>query len=129
MAEVKVPLKHGLKIGETVFKEAVLREATAGDFLQAQEDSEKLVMVPNEEGKIEPQFIPSPSLMTGHQLRRQLKFIGDVSGPFELDDIHRLHPDDLSLLLAEQDALLAASINTLQAVAQSGRPGSDSENG
>ncbi|MBL1321508.1 MAG: phage tail assembly protein [Methylophaga sp.] len=127
MAQVKVTLQHGLKVGDITYKQAVLREAIAGDIMEAQEDSEKLMMVPTAEGGVEAQFVVSPALMTGHVLRRQIKCIDDHQGPLDLAELKKLHPSDLNLLLDAQQKMDNASNNTLKEVATRGRTDSDSE--
>ncbi|MGP9666247.1 hypothetical protein ACT3TY_16710, partial [Halomonas sp. AOP22-C1-8] len=99
---IDVPLIHGLKIGEAVCKDAKLREATAGDVLEAQEAAERLMMVPTQNG-VEPMLVVSPSRVGVEVLRRQIVSIGDVSGPLDLKLMHRLHPEDLNLLLAKSE--------------------------
>lgn len=107
-AEVTVSLVDGLKVGEDVLKDAVLREITAGDILDAQEESEKLMLTPTG-----PQLVPSPSLVSTNVLRRQIVRIGNVNGPMSRKDLSRLSPHDLNLLQAEADKLdraVAASV-------------------
>jgi phage FluMu protein gp41 len=99
-AEVTVTLVDGLKVGEDVLKDAVLREITAGDIIDAQEESEKLVLTP-----AGPQLVPSPSLTGLNVLRRQIVRIGNVGGPLDLKMLKRLAPHDLNLLQAEADKL------------------------
>ncbi|NVF15012.1 phage tail assembly protein [Vreelandella maris] len=123
--EINVPLIHGLKIGEAVCKDAKLREATAGDVLDAQEAAERLMMVPTQNG-IEPMLVVSPSRVGVEVLRRQIVSIGDVSGPLDLKLMHRLHPEDLNLLLAKSEQLDGAAVaQTQEGTTQRGRGDSD----
>lgn len=126
MAEMIVVLEHGLKIGDAVLKKAIIREAIAGDIMEAQEDSEKLMMVPSATG-MEAQFVTSPALMTGNVLRRQIKAIDDYSGPLTMDELKKLHPQDMNALLDAQQQLEQASNATLEAVAKRGRTDSNSD--
>lgn len=122
---ITVPLIHGLKIGEIVCKDVVLREATAGDVLDAQEAAERLMMVPTQNG-VEPMLVVSPSRVGVEVLRRQIVSIGDVSGPLDLKLMHKLHPEDLNLLLAKSEQLDGAAVaQTQEGVAQRGRGDSD----
>jgi phage FluMu protein gp41 len=121
MARVNVPLKHGLKIGKTVFKNAVLREVESGDIIDAHEESEKLVSVVNAKGELEHVFVPSPTMVGVHILRRQIFKIGDVLGPFELSDIKRFHPDDLNTLQEEANQMDSAAVNVLEDISERGR--------
>ena len=127
MAEITVTLIHGYKVGKETLKDAVLREVTAGDVIEAMEESEKIVMMPNESGQLEPQFVPSPTMVGVHVLRRQLKCIGNVSGPFDLAEIKRLYPVDLKLLQDKADELDSATDAKAapQAVTQRGRSNSN----
>lgn len=124
--KISVPLIHGLPIGEAFCKDVVLREATAGDVLEAQEAAEKLMMVPNAEGGFEPMLVVSPSRVGVEVLRRQIVSIGDVSGPLDLKLMHRLDPEDLNLLLAKSEQLDGAAVaQTQEGTKQRGRGDSD----
>ena len=105
MAEVTVPLLHGFKVGESIFKTATIREATAGDVIEAQEESEKLVRTVDEKGNPLHEFVPSPTMVGVNVLRRQIKSIDNYSGPLDLDELKSLHPADLNLLQYEADKL------------------------
>lgn len=128
MATVPVTLTHGLKIGEDTLKDAVLREPTAGDIIEAQEEAEKLVYTVEDNGnRIVPTLVASPTMVGVHVLRRQIVKIGNLSGPIELDMIKRLHPEDFGLLQAKADELDAATSAEIASreVAQRGRTDAD----
>ena len=117
MAATMVTLIHGLRVGESVLREAELRELTAGDILDAQDSAEKLVQT-----AAGPQLVASPARVGVELLRRQIVRIGDVAGPVSLGEIRKLHPDDLELLqraAAQLDA--AAAAETGHSVAERGR--------
>jgi len=114
MSEITVPLTHGLTVGKAVFKKAVLREPTAGDVIEAQEESEKLVTTFDEKNKPQHEFIPSPTMVGVHVLRRQIKSIDDCSGPLSLDNIKSLHPEDLSLLQEKANELENAAVKVVE---------------
>lgn len=124
MATVEVPLVHGLVIGKDTLKDAVLREPTAGDIIEAQEEAEKLVYaVEADGGRIVPTLVASPTMVGVHVLRRQIVKIGNLSGPIELAMLKQLHPEDFALLQAkadELDAAMSAEIASRE-VAQRGR--------
>lgn len=129
MAEITVTLKHGLAVGRDTLTVALIRDARAGDVIEAQEEAEKLVYTPDG-----PQLVPSPTLVTAHVLRRQVVRLSGASGaplqgPLSLDDLKRLHPEDLNRLQAEALQLEAAAEATSasQAVTQRGR--SDGQGG
>lgn len=110
MASVTLTLTHGLLVGSDTLKDVVLREPTAGDIIEAQEESEKLVYAVETEGnRIVPTLVASPTMVGVHVLRRQIVKIGNLSGPLELDMIKRLHPEDFGLLQAKADELDAAA--------------------
>lgn len=122
MAQINVPLTHGLEIGDDVLTDAVLREATAGDIIEAHEEAERLVYAARD-GKLEPTLIASPTMVGVHVLRRQIVRIGNVSGPLDLGLLKKLHPDDLALLQARADELdgAANAEAASQGVTQRGR--------
>ncbi|HJW80825.1 MAG TPA: hypothetical protein VJ396_01165 [Acidiferrobacterales bacterium] len=122
MATIDVPLKRGLKIGADVLRDAVLREVSAGDIIEAQEESEKLVYAV-ENGKLVPILVASPTLVGIHVLRRQIVRIGNVDGPIDLVLIKKLKPVDLDLLQKKADELDGAAEGEAASreVAQRGR--------
>lgn len=129
MATLNVTLSHGLKIGESVFKNAVIREATAGDYLECQEQSEKVVFIPaNPNEPAEPVFVSSPALMSSLMLCRQIKSIDDHSGPLDITELKSLHPVDLNLLMTATETLLTSDVNALsKEVTERGRKSSSGE--
>ena len=112
MATVQINLGTGLKIGDVVHLEAEIRETTAGDIVEAMEESEKLVMVPGPKGQ-EPQLVASPTLVGINTLRRQIVRIGTYKGPLSLSELKRLTPDDLNSLQLQAELLDAASVAEL----------------
>ncbi len=109
---LKFDLIHGLVLdpGKSPLKAVELRAPTAGDVIDAQEESEKLVyaMV---DGNLAPTLVTSPSLVGTHVLRRQVVRLGDIHGPIDLAVLKKLHIEDLELLqakAAELDSALAA---------------------
>lgn len=105
MATIKCTLKQGLKIGEETHLEAELREVTAGDLIEATEDSERVVLTP--EGYA---LLVSNTLVGLHTLRRQIVRIGDHPGPLSLGELKKLTGQDLNLLQAKAIELDSASI-------------------
>ncbi|MDO9633351.1 MAG: phage tail assembly protein, partial [Humidesulfovibrio sp.] len=57
MATLTITLKDGFQLGADILTEATLREPTAGDVIDAQEESEKLV-----ETLDGPRLVSSPTL-------------------------------------------------------------------
>lgn len=100
MANLTFSLHHGLKIGEDVLMEVVVREMTAGDILEAKEDAEKMVMTPDG-----PVLVTSPTRFGTELLRRQIVKIGNLSGPIALSELKKLHPADLNMIQAKADEL------------------------
>lgn len=105
MATVKFSLKEGLKVGENVYIAAEIREATAGDLIDAADESEKLISTPDGY-----QLLASPTLVGLNTLRRQILCIGDYKGPLTLSELKKLSAADLSLLQENAMALEDASL-------------------
>jgi len=110
MTKVEFDLIHGYQAGEKRLNAVVMREPTAGDVIDANEESEKLVFVPDDSGKSTPQFVTSPTMVGINVLRRQIVRIGDISGPLSIDELKAMHPEDLNLLQHKADQLEAAQV-------------------
>lgn len=104
MATVSVTLTKGLKIEEEVHLEAVLREATAGDLIEATADSERLMLTP--EGY---QLVPSPTMVGTNVLCRQIVRIGTHNGPLTVGELGKLSAGDLKLLQQKAEQLEAGA--------------------
>lgn len=113
MATVSCTLKDGLKVGEETHLTAEIREATAGDLIDATEESEKLVATPDGY-----QLVASPTMVGLHCLGRQIVRIGSHPGPMSLSELRRLSAHDLSLLQETAQNLESA---TLMGVSDRGR--------
>lgn len=126
MAKITIKLEHGLTIGKDVLREVVLREVTAGDIIEAQEESEKLVYA-IENNKLVPTLVASPTLVGIHVLRRQIVSIGDIGGPIGMELIKQLKPVDLDLLQKKAEELDGAAEGEAASreVAQRGRDARD----
>lgn len=107
MRTTEVELNTGLKIGEQTYKKVQMREATAGDLIEATEEAEKLVRT--EEGY---ELVSSPSLVSHHVLRRQIVSIGDHPGPLTLSMLKTLSGVDLSLLHEASESLSRMTVLT-----------------
>jgi phage FluMu protein gp41 len=105
MATVKFDLKEGIKIGEAVYIAAEIREASAGDLIDAADESEKLIATPDGY-----QLLASPTLVGLNTLRRQIVCIGDYKGPLTLSELKKLSAADLSLLQEKALTLEDASL-------------------
>ena len=118
MAQDKFSLVDGLKIGDTVLKVVTLRDATAGDIIEAQEESEKPVNTPDGY-----ELLVSPGLLAVNVMRRQIVSIDDSCGPISLAEIKKLTPIDLSLIQEKADQLEQAMAKKMasSAVTQKGR--------
>lgn len=126
MSTVEFKLKHGLKLGQDTLKDVVMRELTSADIFAASEAAEKLVMVG--EGKdTSPEFVISPTRMTQETLCRQIKSIGNVSGPISAAELGSLHTEDLNLI--ELHSQVLEGTITPEEVAQRGRPDSPAPGG
>lgn len=125
MAKIEFKLKTGLAIGKDEKKifhfEVVLREPKAGDIIEAQEESEKLVYKVHGE-KIEPALVISPTSMGINVLRRQIISIGDIKGPLHMDILKKLTAEDFSIIQDKAQELDNASMELVER----GRDGADS---
>ncbi len=83
-------LRHGLRIGDEVHKEFVLREGTAQDYFDAEAEADSL-------GR--------PVAYKAALTARQLVSIGSYTGPFSVAMLGRLKVSDLYTLEAARDAL------------------------
>lgn len=120
--EKSIPLSTPVTIGSQEHHELVLTEATSAHIIDAQEESEKVVMTPDG-----PALVSSPALVGLNVLRRQVVSIGAIRGPVDLTIIKRLSPHDLNRVQAKADELdaLAATKATeaLKAMGERGRAG------
>ncbi len=105
MRTIEVALTEGLIIGETRHTLAQLRELTAGDILDATEESEKLIYTKNGA-----ELIASPTLVGLHVLRRQIVRIGDHEGPLTLSEIKKLSSLDFGKLQDQSQDLESAAM-------------------
>ena len=105
MATVKVPLNTGLTIGDEIHKEAVIREVTAGDLIDATDDSEKVVLTADGYA-----LLVSNTLAGLHTLRRQIVSVGSHPGPLTLGELRLLSGKDLNLLQDAAEKLDNASL-------------------
>lgn len=94
MITVKVTLKNGLKVGDIVHTEAEIREASAGDFIDASEESERLCLAPDGSYVL----VASPSMVGVHTLRKQIVKIGEYPGPLTMGEMRLLSYRDINLL-------------------------------
>lgn len=105
MTTVEVTLANGLKIGEKgkekTHKVAVIREATAGDMIEATEESERLALTP--EGNYI--LVSSPTLVGINVLRRQIVKLGEYDGPLTLSEMKLLSSVDINLLQGKAQQL------------------------
>ncbi len=116
-----IPLTKPVTIGKEECHELVLREPTAADIIEAQEESEKLVMTSDG-----PQLVASPSKVGLGILRRQVVSIGEkVQGPVDVETLKRLSVPDLNAVQNTADAMdKAQAAEALQAkLVERGRTG------
>ncbi|EAO1206232.1 hypothetical protein EX075_13790 [Salmonella enterica] len=106
-------LIDGLPYGTGADKEmqhhVSFRELTAGDMIDAQVASEKVVMT--KEG---PVLVSSPAMMGIEILRRQIAKVGCINGPLSLNQLKALSQQDfhrLTIATDVRDIALAASMS------------------
>lgn len=119
MSKTLFKLDHGLKIGESIHFDVELRELTAGDIIDAEEDAEKLV---NAGSPSAPNYVLVRSDIRASMaiLRRQIRRIGDINGPINEREIRKLHPDDLFIIQRHAEAMDKA-IAQAQAMSERGK--------
>lgn len=117
MAQHVFRLNHGLPLGKDqdieLQYDVTLRELTVADVLAAQEEAEKVVATPTGYA-----LVMSPTRLGMQTIRRQIRSIGKVQGPLSLNDMGKLHPDDLAIITRHIDGLEEA---VLQEVDSRGR--------
>ncbi|ETS32101.1 hypothetical protein BB987_20380 [Photorhabdus temperata] len=113
-------LKHGLAYGQDDEAEkqcdVELRQLTAGDLIDAETASERVVMT--EKG---PALLSSPALMGYELLRRTIARIGNINGPIPMVLLKTLHQDDLELIAGQAGLQRYAAMETMKQVADEGR--------
>lgn len=114
----QVTLEKGLMVGEKQHIKATLRPLSAGDIIAAMEESERVIMAPNGEGKFEPTLLLSNALMGVNTLRRQVASLGEIQGPLEVEQFKLLSDIDLDLL---QKGVTAMDMATAKAIVERGR--------
>ncbi|MDZ7804340.1 phage tail assembly protein [Thiohalophilus sp.] len=120
MATSEFDLKHGLQVGDDVLKHVVLRELTAGDIIDCQAESERLVY---SQGK--PVLVSSPAVAGIAMLCRQVEKIGDINGPLETALLRKLHEEDFLLIQEKATELSVAAYEAAQEIDERGRPDDD----
>lgn len=122
MANIKVSLKDGVKLGGKTHMTVMMRELTPGDLIDAGMAAERAVETPD--GYI---FAVSPTLMGMYALARQIESVGDYDGVVELNDLRRFSREDFEAIQLEAQKLDDAVI---KAVMQRGRSdASDDQSG
>lgn len=86
MNTVKGALPHGLVIDGVTHREFVLREASVGDMLDAENDAD----------------VTRPLAFNGQMMLRQIVSIGSFNGPFTVGMLRGLKPADYRALRAKQ---------------------------
>ncbi len=82
-------LVRGMKVGEQVHKDFVMREASAGDYFSAEADA----------------TADRPMSYRGALLARQLVSVGTFNGPFTFGMIAKLSGRDMGILMDKQREL------------------------
>ncbi|AXG42207.1 MULTISPECIES: phage tail assembly protein [Photorhabdus] len=113
-------LKHGLQYGhdDEAKKQfdVELRQLTAGDLIDAETASERVVMT--EKG---PMLLSSPALMGYELLRRTIARVGNINGPIPMALLKTLHQDDLELIASQAGLQRHVAMETMRQVADEGR--------
>ncbi|EMA7647481.1 hypothetical protein ACK2RV_001083 [Yersinia enterocolitica] len=115
-----IQLTHGLSYGkgdeEVKQFDVELRELNAGDLIEAEQASERMVMTPKG-----PALLASPATMGYEMVRRSIARIGIIQGPLSMALLKTLHQDDLELLLTATNVQSDAAMATVKQVIDEGR--------
>lgn len=119
---VSIPLPDGLTLGGVTYTRAIVRQLTAGDILEAQEEAERLVYA--RDGTLS--LVLSPARMGREVLRRQIAHLktegGETfDGPLGVEELGRMSGRDLAALQAGTELLDAAATKVSEAVQARGR--------
>lgn len=119
---VIVPLADGLPLGKVTYTRAILRQLTAGDILEAQEEAERLVYA--RDGTLS--LVMSPARMGREALRRQVARLEGESGetfdgPLAVEDLGRCTGSDLAALQAGVELLDSVAARNAEALQARGR--------
>lgn len=113
-------LIHGLPFGKGDEEErqfdVELRQLTAGDIIDAEAASERMVMTPKG-----PALLSSPSRMGFELLRRSVGRIGKINGPLPMELLKTLHQADIELLLDKAELQRSAALATAGQATDEGR--------
>jgi phage FluMu protein gp41 len=113
---IEIELEKGLRAGEIQHTKAIIRKPTAGDIIEATQESERVVATPDGW-----QLATSNALLGLNILRRQIEKIGDLKGPFTLEMMKKLSGIDLDLLQTTAIALDEAMQKKIKAMTERGR--------
>ncbi len=105
MSELTITLLDGFKTGDTVHTEAVLRDPTAKDLVEAAKQAEKPVNTPDGW-----KMLTSDVSLGLYLLRAQIVRIGDHQGPLSEGEIKLLSARDFVLLQGAVGAMDAARV-------------------
>lgn len=100
MAVMTFKLVDGFKVGEDTHFDVGLRELTTIDLIDAQLESEKVVV---HEGKAV--AYTSDVLYGLEMLCRQIEYIGKIQGPLTFKELRKLSADDFTLIQSKAQAL------------------------
>lgn len=117
MAEITVALPIGFKVGEQIHTEAVLRELTTADLIEAGQAAEKVVR--GDDGAYH--LVQSPTLAGVEMLCRQVVRIGDIKGPLTPPELFKLEGADFLALQAGAEQLDQAVADAMRRAAERGR--------
>lgn len=113
-------LIHGLPYGKEEDAElqfdTELRQLTAGDIIEAEAASERVVMTPKG-----PALLSSPSRMGFELLRRSVARIGKIQGPLPMEMLKTLHQADIELLLDKAELQRTVALKAAEQAADEGR--------
>ena len=90
-------LPNGIKIGDTVHNEVILREVTAGDVIEATESAEQAYVV-HIGSQVDIHVAASPTRAGMLLLMKRMTKLGDLKMPISEAEFKKLSAADMSML-------------------------------
>lgn len=109
MTQHSFTLIDGMRIGDELHQKCTVKEPSAGDILDAQQDAERLMATPS--GYT---LVISDAVLGFHLARRQITAIGELQGPITEKEMRLLSARDLNQIQQELNHLDQAVLKELE---------------